>query len=184
VGTFDNWPDDEGALGTTGVRGRVYAPRMNVMSDTRAPAGAEAFEFLVVRAADELYGLPGAAVREVVRWRTPTPVPGAPPVIPGIVGQRGVVLPVVDLRLALGLVAAPPDRAARLVVVQHDSIDMALFVDAVLDLVALAPTECVPPPAGLDPARARLLAAVARHGDRPLAIINLAALVAAVQGEG
>lgn len=159
-------------------------PAMNAMSDTQAPSGAEALDFLVVRAAGELFGLPGAAVREVVRWRAPTPVPGAPPVIPGIVIQRGLVLPVVDLRLALGLVAAPPERAARLVVAQHDSVDMALFVDAVLDLAPIAAAGCVPPPAGLDPARARLFAAVARHGDRPLAIVNLAALIAVVQGEG
>lgn len=152
------------------------------MRDAPSPApGAEAHDFLVVRAADELYALPGAAVREVMRWRAPTPVPGAPPVIPGIISQRGVVLPVVDLRLALGLAAAPPGRAARLVVAQHEAADMALFVDAVVDLVRLAPADRAAPPAGLDAARARLLAAVARYGDSPLAVLNLAALVAALQ---
>lgn len=160
------------------------------MSDAHSPVltvgqpGVDALDLLVVRAADELYGLPGAAVREVMRWRAPTPVPGAPPVIPGIVSQRGVVLPVVDLRLALGLAAAPPGRAARLVVVHHEGADMALFVDEVSDLVSLAAAERATPPAGLDPARARLLAAVARHSDRPLAILNLSALIGAVQGEG
>jgi purine-binding chemotaxis protein CheW len=153
------------------------------MTDPAPPPGdpADAPAFLVVRAADELFALPGPAVREVARWRAPTPVPGAPPVIPGIISQRGVVLPVVDLRLALGLAAAPPERAARLVVLQHEAVDLALFVDAVLDLVPIAPADRAPPPAGLDPSRARLLAAVARHDGRPLALLNLAALVAAVQ---
>lgn len=149
-----------------------------------APAGADSLDFLVVRAADELYALPGAAVREVMRWRAPTPVPGAPPVIPGIISQHGVVMPVVDLRLALGLADAPPGRAARLVVAQHEGADMALFVDAVVDLVHLAASERAAPPAGLEPARARLLAAVARHEGSPLAIINVAALIAALQEGG
>lgn len=154
------------------------------MSDTQTPApgpGAEPGDHLIVRAGDELYALPGPCVREVMRWRDPTPVPGAPPVIPGIVGQRGLVLPVVDLRLALGLPAAPPARETRLVVAQHDAASMALLVDGVVDLVALPPEALSPPPAALEPARARLLAAVARHGDRPLGVLNLAALVAAVQ---
>jgi len=144
-------------------------------------ADADSLDFLVVRAADELYGLPGASVREVMRWRAPTPVPGAPPVLPGIISQRGVVLPVVDLRLALGLPGAPPERSARLVIIQHEAGDLALFVDAVIDLVALAAAARAQPPAALDPARARLLAAVARYADHPLALLNLAALIAAVQ---
>ena len=144
-------------------------------------AGAHSLDFLVVRAADELYGLPGASVREVMRWRAPTPVPGAPPVLPGIISQRGVVLPVVDLRLALGLPGAPPERSARLVIIQHEAGDLVLFVDAVIDLVALAAAARAQPPAALDPARARMLAAVARYADHPLALLNLAALIAAVQ---
>jgi purine-binding chemotaxis protein CheW len=140
---------------------------------------AEPDDALVVRVADELFALPGAVVREVARWRAPTPVPGAPAVIAGIISQRGLVLPVIDLRIALGLAVAPPDRATRLVVAHHEAADVALLVDAVVDLAPL-PAALDPPPPGLDPTRARLLSAVARYGDRPLAVLSLAALVAAV----
>lgn len=155
-----------------------------VMTDAPTPSlssPADADAYLVVRAADELYALPGAAVREVARWRAATVVPGAPPMIPGIISQRGVVLPVVDLRLALGLAAAAPDRAARLVVIHYEGVDLALHVDAVLDLIELSAAERTPPPTGLDPVRARLLVAVARLDERPLALLNLATLIAAVQ---
>jgi purine-binding chemotaxis protein CheW len=154
------------------------------MLDTFVPtsAGVPAAEdeaYLLVRAADELYALAGAALREVMRWRTPTPLPGAPPALLGILGQRGVVLPIVDLRLTLGLPAAALGRAARLVVVHHDGIDMALLVDAVLDLVPLAALG--PLPAGPERGRLPLLAATARLEDRPLVVIDLAALIAVVQ---
>ena len=98
-----------------------------------------------------------------------------------IISQRGLVLPVVDLRMALGLPAAPPDRATRLVIAQHEAADLALLVDAVVDLVALPAASLAPPPSALDPARARLLSAVARHGELPLGVVSLAALVAALQ---
>jgi purine-binding chemotaxis protein CheW len=158
------------------------------MDDAHTPArfgvetqGEERLDLLLVQAADELYGLPGTAVRELRRWRAPTPVPGAPPVIPGIIGQRGVVLPVVDLRLALGLPAAAPGRTTRLVLIHHELADLALCVDAVLDLLALPAAAQTQPPATLDPTRARLISAVTRLDDRPLALLNLAALIAAVQ---
>ncbi len=149
------------------------------MSDRAQNPSADPVAALVVRAADELFALPGAAVREVTRWRAPTPVPGAPAVIAGIISQRGIVIPVVDLRLMLGLPAVAPDRATRLVVAHHEATDLALLVDAVIDLAPL-PAILDAPPAGLDPARARLLSAVMRYDDRPLAVLSLAALVAAI----
>lgn len=152
------------------------------MINTPAPAATTGWpaatpEFLLVRLASELYGLPGSAVREVLRWRAPTPVPGAPPVIPGIISQHGVVLPVLDLRLALGLPATPPDRSTRLVVAHAGEVDLALYVDAVADIVALDAEELAPPPSG----RARLLGAVARHGDAPVGLIDLTAVITVVQ---
>ncbi|NWF81492.1 MAG: chemotaxis protein CheW [Chloroflexi bacterium] len=158
------------------------------MSDIALPAVAgcepptvDASPFLIVRAGAELYALAGACVREVARWRAPTPVPGAPDVIPGVVSQRGVVLPVVDLRLALGLPASLPDRNTRLVVARHDTVDVALLVDAVVDLTPLAGA-MQPPPAGpRDARRTRLLGAVTRHAGCPLGMLDLGALIAAVQ---
>jgi len=145
------------------------------------PAALAGASYLVVRAADERYALAGAAVRELARWRAPTPVPGAPALLPGIISQRGVILPVVDLRLLLALPAAPPDRASRLVICHHEPVDLALLVDGVDDLATIEPADLAQPPAGLDPRRARLLGAVARHADRPLAVLDLPALIAAVQ---
>jgi purine-binding chemotaxis protein CheW len=100
--------------------------------------------------------------------------------LPGILSQRGVVVPVVDLRVLLGLPAQPPDRATRLVLVHHAGADLALLVDAVIDLVELSdPFE--PPPPNAHTATARLVGGVMRHGDRPLALIDLTALISAVQ---
>ncbi|MFV9507075.1 MAG: chemotaxis protein CheW [Oscillochloridaceae bacterium umkhey_bin13] len=151
------------------------------MSNPVLPETNASSDFLVIRVSDELYALPGATVREVARWREPTPVPGAPPTLPGIISQRGVILPVVDLRHLLGLPAAAPTRQSRLVIARHETIEVALVVDAVFDLLPLPAANLTPPPAALDQQRARLLSAVARHDDRPLGILNLSALTTALQ---
>jgi purine-binding chemotaxis protein CheW len=148
--------------------------------DNRAEERSTA-DVLLVRMDQELYALPSACVREVARYRTLTPVPGAPPSLPGILNQRGLILPVVDPRLILGLVQSPETRASRLVIVSYDDIDMALLVDGVLDLVALPADVIGPVPPALDPARARMIRGVARYEQQPVILLDLGELVAGLR---
>lgn len=144
-------------------------------------AGQTDQNVLLIRLADEIYALPSSHVREVGRYRAFTPVPGAPPALPGIISQRGVILPVVDVRLLLGMPAVEATRATRLVTVAHEDIDMALLVDAVIDLAAVPEEAFAQPPAGLDPARARFLRAVALHEDQTVALLDIGEIVAALR---
>ena len=138
-------------------------------------------DVLLIQLAGEFYGLPSASVREVLRYRAYTPVPGAPPTMPGILSQRGTILPVVELRSLLGLKIADVTRATRLVVVAHADIDLALLVESVLDLAAL-PAETVEPlPAALDPARARFLRGLAQHDQQPVALLDLNEIIAGLR---
>ena len=144
-------------------------------------AALATIDVLLIRLADELYGVPSASVREVVRYRAYTPVPGSPPSLPGILSQRGTILPAVELRSLLGLGIVPVTRAARLVIVAHQEIDMALLVEAVLDLAALPADTLQPLPAALDPARARFLRGIADYEQQPVALIDLDELIAGLR---
>ncbi len=137
--------------------------------------------YLLLRLSEEVYGVPGTCVREITRWHAPTTVPGAPPALPGIISQRGFVMPVVNVHPLLGLPDGAPDRATRYVILQHEDVDIALIVDAVLDLLELQPATFQPLPAALDPQRARLLHALVRLDDQPVALIDLAALIATLR---
>jgi purine-binding chemotaxis protein CheW len=146
--------------------------------DIAAPAQ---IDVLLLQLAGELYGVPSASVREVVRYRAYTPVPGSPPSLPGILSQRGVILPIVELRPLLGLASAAITRAARLVIVAHQEIDMALLAEAELDLAALPADTLQPLPAALDPARARFLRGIARHEQQPVMLLDLDELIAGLR---
>jgi purine-binding chemotaxis protein CheW len=141
----------------------------------------ETQNLLLLQLQHEWYALPGSAVRAVTRWRAPTPVPGAPATIPGIISQRGVVLPVVDVRPLLGLPDGPPERSARYVITHHGDVELALYVDGIHDLTDVPAAELEPPPSALNPQRLRLLRAVTRVDERPVALFDMAALVAALR---
>jgi chemotaxis signal transduction protein len=74
-------------------------------------------QFVVFRAAGELYALPLEAVREVVDSapRRGLPSPPAPWVV-GVASVRGELMPVVDLALRMGHPAAPPGEGVLIVV--------------------------------------------------------------------
>lgn len=150
-------------------------------SAEKDPAALATIDVLLLRLAGELYGVPSASVREVVRYRAYTPVPGSPPSLPGIMSQRGTILPVIELRPLLGLAMVPITRAARLVIVAHQEIDLALLVEAVLDLAALSADTFQPLPAALDPARARFLRGIADYEQQPVALLDLDELIAGLR---
>jgi purine-binding chemotaxis protein CheW len=138
-------------------------------------------DVLLFRLERELYAIPSTSVREVARYRPYTPVPGASPMLPGIVSQRGMILPVVELHLLLGLGPIEITRSARFVIIIHNEIGMAVLVEAVLDLIALSASTVEPVPTALDPARARFLRGIAQHGDRPVGLLDPDELIAGLR---
>jgi purine-binding chemotaxis protein CheW len=148
---------------------------------THSTAEYETASYLLLRISAERYMLDSTCVREVARWRAPTPVPGAPQAIAGIINQRGEVLPVINLGVLLGLHETPAGRSTRYLVAHHDETQLALLVDSVVDLVMLSPADHESLPATLPPQQARLLQAIARIDGKPVSLLDLGEVVAVVR---
>jgi purine-binding chemotaxis protein CheW len=155
----------------------IYEPTTPIDQAEQRPD----LNMLLCRLARELYAFPSASVREVARYRPWTPVPGAPAMLPGIISQRGMILPVVELRSLLGIDQAELTRAARLVIVIHDDIGMAVLVEAVLDLVAIADDAVEPVPSAIEPARARFLRGIIYYEGQPVGLLDLDELIAGLR---
>lgn len=79
-------------------------------SAQRAPnAGAE-LDLLAIRVGGHGYALRLAEVLAVHAERELVPVPSPVPSLLGLIGVRGLVVPIYDLRLLLGYPAGPPPR--------------------------------------------------------------------------
>ncbi len=117
---------------------------------------------LTLIAGGETYGIEILAIREIIKPREVTEVPRAPRFLLGIITVRGVVMPVLDLRLRLRLDAAPLERSARILVVLHRGERFGLLVDAVRDVVRFADSQIEPPPPSLAPTEAPFLSGIGR----------------------
>ncbi|MDE2406064.1 MAG: chemotaxis protein CheW [Sphingomonadales bacterium] len=100
----------------------------------------------------EKFALPVAMVREILDCREASRLPGAPGWLLGLTDVRGTSVPVVDLRLRLGLDPAEATPASRVLVVDlprdggAGDLVLGLLVDRVLDVsdFAAAAVEDVP----------------------------------------
>lgn len=102
--------------------------------------------FVTFDLAGETFAMPVDPVRQVVRVSAITRVPHAPRPIRGVTNLRGRVIPVIDLRLRVGLEATELDRSARVVAVASRGRLLGLLVDAVHQVIHLDLDQIQPPP--------------------------------------
>src|SRR6185503_19365601 len=60
-------------------------------------------EFLSFRLGAEEYGIDILRVQEIRRYEQPTRIASAPSFIKGVVNLRGVIVPIVDMRIKFGM---------------------------------------------------------------------------------
>jgi purine-binding chemotaxis protein CheW len=160
------------ALGSAGQDGSDGEDRAMADDDVRGGGVQEGSEpFVVFRLAGAEYGLPVAAVREVLRRpETLTALPNAPEFVAGVTTLRGAALPVIDQRRLLRLPEASGAEAAqgRMVVIgagdERADLSVGLLVDGLSGIVRVPERSIVPAPA-LSQAQRRLIRRVVHLDD-------------------
>ncbi len=122
---------------------------------------------------DQSLGIDIMAIREIRAWSPATPLPNVPPHVRGVVNLRGVVLPVLDLRMRLGWGLTDPTTRHVIIVVKIGQQLQGMIVDAVNDIVTVRPEDMQPlPDIGSTEATA-LLDGLATVDDRMILVLDL-----------
>jgi purine-binding chemotaxis protein CheW len=119
--------------------------------EERAAADAAlAGKYMTFRLADEAYGVEIVKVREIIGMTSITCVPRAPRFLRGVIDLRGKVIPVMDLRVQLGMTPAQPTDQSVIIVVQcaagGGALTIGVLVDQVLEVRAIAAGQIAPVP--------------------------------------
>ena len=91
-------------------------------------------QILIFEVAGQRYALGLGQLREVVRAVAITPLPGAPPMVEGVIDRRGSLVPVVEVRPRLGLETKPIDAADHFIIAEAAGQTVALRVDGANEL--------------------------------------------------
>ena len=103
-------------------------------------------EFLAFKLGAEEYGIDILRVQEIRSYEEPTRIANAPAFIKGVVNLRGVIVPIVDMRLKFNLEEARYDSFTVVIVLNIGARVVGMVVDAVSDVITLTPEQLRPVP--------------------------------------
>jgi len=147
-----------------------------LVPQTETAARSDGRQFLTFRIAAEEYGLDILRVQEIRSYEAPTRVANAPSFVKGVVNLRGVIVPILDLRLRLGQ-AAEYNAFTVVIVLNVANRIVGIVVDSVSDVLELQADEIKPPPevpAALD---ARFITGLGKVAERMLILLDIEAMI-------
>ena len=96
-----------------------------------------ASEFLTFRLGIEAYGIEILKVQEIRGYETPTAIANAPAFIKGVINLRGVIVPILDLRIKFQLDQANYDEFTVVIILNIAGRVVGVVVDSVSDVLTL-----------------------------------------------
>lgn len=101
-------------------------------------AEARTQEYLTFRLGAESYGIEILKVKEIRGYETPTSIANAPAFIKGVINLRGVIVPILDLRVKFRLPDTKYDEFTVVIILNVASRVVGVVVDSV-SMQSLAP---------------------------------------------
>jgi len=108
--------------------------RGNAVEAVRAKAG----KYLTFILGHEEYGFEILKVREIMGVIEITNLPQTPNYVKGVINLRGIVIPIIDLRLKFGFSPREYDKSTCIIVVKHGDGLMGVVVDTVQEVLDIA----------------------------------------------
>jgi purine-binding chemotaxis protein CheW len=119
---------------------------MGVMEKFEKTAVAVAQEYLTFRLGAEEYGIDILKVQEIRGYDQVTRIANAPEFIKGVVNLRGVIVPIIDLRLKFNLGEAKYDAFTVVIILNVANRVVGAVVDSVSDVLELSAEQVRPAP--------------------------------------
>jgi purine-binding chemotaxis protein CheW len=144
-----------------------------------ADAGSVHSEFLTFRLGEEEYGIDILRVQEIRSYETPTRIANTPEFLRGVVNLRGVIVPIVDLRLKLACQSADFNPFTVVIVLNVKGRVIGAVVDAVSDVCELGGDQIKPAPTLNTHVDMSFITGIANVGERMLILMDIEALMSA-----
>jgi purine-binding chemotaxis protein CheW len=166
----------------------MAVPRL--MQNKNAPVDSEALgggsrKVLTFSLGEEAYGVDILSLKEIRGWSPVTRIPQAPAAVLGVLNLRGAVVPVIDLRVRLGL--GPMEFTPLTVIIvlsfpkERGHRECGIVVDKVMDVVDIDTGRIKPAPQMSAGHAGELIEGIATLDDQMLILLNPENLVSREQ---
>jgi len=146
----------------------------NVTKLAGEPSGQE---FLVFTLGDEEYGIDILKVQEIRGYDQVTRIANTPDFIKGVTNLRGVIVPIVDLRVKFSQGDVEYDDNTVVIVLNLGQRVVGIVVDGVSDVLSLTAEQIRPAPEFAVTLSTEYLTGLGALGDRMLILVNIEKLL-------
>jgi purine-binding chemotaxis protein CheW len=150
------------------------APSANASAAVQHPR-----EYLTFCLGSEEYGIDILKVQEIRSYEAPTRLAGVPDFIKGVTNLRGIIVPVVDLRMRFGCPNTDISAFTVVIVLRLGNRTIGVVVDSVSDVLELNPADLRPAPAIDSPIDPDFIMGLAKLSERTLILLDIQAMLMA-----
>ena len=149
-----------------------------VKAITNNDNSTDTVQYIVVNIGNEQYGINIQYIDNIVRNQRITRVPKAQTYFKGVINLRGEIIPVMSVRLKLGLEDDNYTDKTRIIIVKVDSASVGVIVDQVKEVVTLGTDdiEKVTRTAN-DDAAAGYINAIGKSNDELISLLDIVSLI-------
>lgn len=144
---------------------------------TESATAHEVREYLTFTLGNETYGIDILKVQEIRGYDTVTHIANAPEFIKGVINLRGVIVPIIDMRIKFN-VGEPTYHEFTVVIIMNVlNRVIGMVVDSVSDVIALLPEQIRPAPemgAALD---TRYITGLGTQNEQMLILVDIEKLL-------
>ncbi|MBC3808689.1 chemotaxis protein CheW [Undibacterium seohonense] len=103
-------------------------------------------EFLAFTLGNEEYGIDILKVQEIRGYEAVTRIANAPEFLKGVINLRGIIVPIVDMRIKFNLGTPTYDQLTVVIILNIGTRVVGMVVDSVSDVMTLLPAQVRPAP--------------------------------------
>ena len=138
-------------------------------------------EFLAFKLGDEEYGMDILRVQEIRSYEQPTHMANTPHFIKGVINLRGVIVPIIDMRIKFNLAQMNYDDFTVVIVLNIGHQVVGMVVDGVSDVISLTPAQLRPAPEFASTIGNDHVLAIGSIEDRMLILLDIEKLMSSAE---
>lgn len=136
-------------------------------------------EYLTFTLGTEEYATDILKVQEIRGYERPTAIANAPSFIKGVIDLRGIMVPIVDLRIKFGVGKADYTPFTVVIIANVGGRIVGIVVDGVSDVTSLRPDQIRPAPEFSASVDTRYIQGLAKLAERMLIVVDISQLMLA-----
>jgi purine-binding chemotaxis protein CheW len=134
-------------------------------------------QYLTFALDDEIYGMDIKNIDDIIGIQKITEVPNQPVYLKGVINLRGIIIPVIDIRIRFQKEERPYDDRTCIIVINIDDAAVGIVVDTVLEVIKLNLDDIADPPVYNDEISNQYMKGIGKHKEHVVIMVDAYALI-------